>query len=82
MRLVLHERSLDFSLELLGDRILIFFELLLDGIQLFLFGLEEIGQPFDFLAHYLVLALYLYLLPFVFKVELRDISLELLYPPS
>ena len=42
MRLVLNEGGFDFSLELLGDRVLIFFELLLDSIQLFLFGLEKI----------------------------------------
>ena len=81
MGLVLNERSFDFSLELLGDRIFILFELLLGSVQLFLLRLEKVGQPLDFLVHRFKLALYLYLFSLIFKVELRDVSLELLNSP-
>lgn len=82
MGLILDERGLDFSLELLGDRVFIFFELLLDSIQFFLFGLEKVGQSLDLLAHQLEFVLDLCLFSLVLKVELRDVCLELLNPSS
>lgn len=82
MGLVLDERGLDFSLKLLGDGVFVFFELLLYSIQFFLFRLEKVCQSLNFLAHQLEFILNLCLLSLVFKVELRDVCLELLNPSS
>lgn len=82
MGLVLDERGLDFSLEFLSDGVFVFFELLLDIVQFFLFGLDKVGQSLYFLAHRLEFTLYLCLFSLVFEVELSYISLEFLNPSS